>query len=191
MASHCPASAVSGVCLICGAAVNPICIPRRLCGGPVMNCERGLQTWPTPRPLRAATQAALPILIEIPLLHESLQSQVRKTVRARPRSTVGRPRRRLRREVRIAGYGVLLMGTLAWVSPALRGVLPMLGSTSDGAVASRGVLGAAQVVESRPTVSISIEPAALAPYAEAESPVVFPGYLLPDDSGEEPAHAGS
>ncbi len=91
----------------------------------------------------------------------------------------------------MAGYGVLLMGSLAWVSPLLRSALPILVSTSDRAAASRGVLGAAQAVGSRPTVSISIEPAALAPYAEAESPVVFPGYLLPDDGGEESAHAGS
>ncbi len=43
----------------------------------------------------------------------------------------------------------------------------------------------------RPRVSISIEPVALAPVAEAKLPVVFPGYLLPDDGpDEEPAHAG-
>src|SRR5205809_982765 len=110
-----------------------------------MNRDRGLQTRPTPRPLYQATQAALPILIEIPLLAESLQSQSWRTVRARPRSAVGRPRRRLRREVRMAGYGVLLMGTLAWVSPVLRGALPVLVSTSDRAAANGGILGAARV----------------------------------------------
>ncbi len=42
-----------------------------------------------------------------------------------------------------------------------------------------------------PLVSISIEPVALAPMAKAKHPVVFPGYLLPDDGlDEEPAHAG-
>jgi len=91
----------------------------------------------------------------------------------------------------MAGYAVLLMGTLACVSPGLRGALPAFVSQSDRAGASRGVLGTARVVGSRPTLSISIEPAALAPYAEAESAVVFPGYLLPVDGGEEPAHAGS
>ena len=42
-----------------------------------------------------------------------------------------------------------------------------------------------------PRVSISIEPVALAPAAEAKHPVVFPGYLLPHDGPvEEPSHAG-
>jgi hypothetical protein len=91
----------------------------------------------------------------------------------------------------MAGYVVLLMGALGWVSPVLRGALPIFVSQSDGAGENRGVLHAARAAGSRPTISISIEPAALAPYAEAESPVVFPGYLLPDDGGEEPAHAGS
>ncbi len=43
----------------------------------------------------------------------------------------------------------------------------------------------------RPAISISIEPAALPPYADAEPPIVFPGYLLPADGSEEPSHAGS
>ena len=38
---------------------------------------------------------------------------------------------------------------------------------------------------------LSIEPAVAAPVADAEVPVVFPGYVLPDDSLEEPAHEGS
>ena len=42
-----------------------------------------------------------------------------------------------------------------------------------------------------PVISISIEPATGVTGAEAEPPVVFPGYLLPDDDSEEPAHAGS
>jgi hypothetical protein len=42
-----------------------------------------------------------------------------------------------------------------------------------------------------PAISISIEPAATTPVVDAESPVIFPGYLLPDDDSEEPAHAGS
>jgi hypothetical protein len=42
-----------------------------------------------------------------------------------------------------------------------------------------------------PLVSISFEPVVLAPVAEARLPVVFPGYLLPDDGPDaEPAHAG-
>ncbi len=38
--------------------------------------------------------------------------------------------------------------------------------------------------------AIAIGPALGAPVADAEVPVVFPGYVLPDDSREEPAHEG-
>lgn len=40
-------------------------------------------------------------------------------------------------------------------------------------------------------VLISIESAGGAIEAETETPVVFPGYLLPDDHREEPVHEGS
>ena len=40
-------------------------------------------------------------------------------------------------------------------------------------------------------VVLSIEPATVAPGPETEVPVVFPGYVLPDDSLEESSHAGS
>jgi hypothetical protein len=49
------------------------------------------------------------------------------------------------------------------------------------------------IEDSDPTpvaVLISIEPSAGANDAEIESPVVFPGYILPDDRREEPAHEG-
>jgi hypothetical protein len=42
-----------------------------------------------------------------------------------------------------------------------------------------------------PTVVLSIEPASSTSSSETDAPVVFPGYLLPDDSFEEPAHEGS
>jgi hypothetical protein len=93
----------------------------------------------------------------------------------------------------MAGYGVLVLATMAWVAPHLRSLGPRLLPLphADGAGAIPSGLGASGVAGFRPTISISIEPAALVPYAGAESPVVFPGYLLPDDGGEEPAHAGS
>jgi hypothetical protein len=37
----------------------------------------------------------------------------------------------------------------------------------------------------------AIVPALGAPIADAEAPIVFPGYVLPDDNREEPAHEGS
>jgi hypothetical protein len=39
--------------------------------------------------------------------------------------------------------------------------------------------------------AIAIGPALSAPVADTEIPVVFPGYVLPDDRLEEPAHEGS
>ena len=45
-----------------------------------------------------------------------------------------------------------------------------------------------------PVISLSIEPAggSSVPGAGLETPpVILPGYLLPDDGSEEPAHAGS
>jgi len=40
-------------------------------------------------------------------------------------------------------------------------------------------------------VVLSIEPAVSAPGTGTEVPVIFPGYVLPDDSLEGPAHEGS
>jgi hypothetical protein len=39
--------------------------------------------------------------------------------------------------------------------------------------------------------SVATGPALDAPVADADVPVVFPGYLLPDNNREEPAHEGS
>jgi hypothetical protein len=38
---------------------------------------------------------------------------------------------------------------------------------------------------------LSIEPLGTTIDSDGEAPVVFPGYLLPDDNHEEPAHEGS
>ncbi len=40
-------------------------------------------------------------------------------------------------------------------------------------------------------VLLSIEPVTIGLEAESETPVVFPGYLLPADRREEPTHEGS
>jgi hypothetical protein len=88
----------------------------------------------------------------------------------------------------MAGYGVLLLALVVWVAPALTNLGPLLLPRSEGAAARDAGPG---MRGGRPTISISIEPPVLLPYAEARPPVVFPGYLLPDDGCEEPAHAGS
>lgn len=121
-----------------------------------------------------------------------------------------RPRRRLRREVRVAGRILLVLAPLvgaivligsSWASRATgRTIAIAVEPTRDrddraGAVALRpdrperqssaGPLG------TMPVVVLSIESVAGAPAADAEVPIVFPGYVLPDDSLEEPAHEGS
>jgi hypothetical protein len=49
---------------------------------------------------------------------------------------------------------------------------------------------AATAVEDLPLIFIPI-PTETTPTREAQTPVVLPGYLLPDDGAEEPSHAGS
>ena len=91
----------------------------------------------------------------------------------------------------MAGYGMMAVIALAWVPQTFLGSRPALTLHPGHARESNGVGCAAYAAGPPPTIRISIEPVGLAPYADAESPVVFPGYLLPDDGCEEPAHAGS
>lgn len=94
----------------------------------------------------------------------------------------------------MAGYTVLMASPLVLVSLLLWGGHPTISMASarpsrEGACDA--LTGEVDGLLRPPVVSITIEPSTLAPYAEAEPPVVLPGYLLPDDGGEEPLHAGS
>jgi hypothetical protein len=91
----------------------------------------------------------------------------------------------------MAGYGMMVMMTLSWMPQIFLGRGAAMLTQAEPAAGSRGRTCTTYAAAPPPTISISIEPAVLAPYADAESPVVFPGYLLPDDGCEEPAHAGS
>jgi hypothetical protein len=119
---------------------------------------------------------------------------------------VRRPRRRLRRQVRVAGYTLigLLPLLLAWSHwtdaqpirhPATR--QPSLPAHRAGQEAPEremdpGAWVSASAVRTSPApVSLSIEPAGTAVDSDTKTPVVFPGYLLPDDHHEEPVHEGS
>ena len=51
--------------------------------------------------------------------------------------------------------------------------------------------GPARPVTSSGAVVLSVEPAVTVPGTEAEAPVIFPGYVLPDDSREGSLHEGS
>ena len=116
-----------------------------------------------------------------------------------------RPRRRLRRGVRRAGWSLLVVAAMAgtftvgWTS---RGgglpLSPLLGRTTlvrDGARPARAPEEGARPSEAGPAIveaePFAVMPALSAPVADAEVPVVFPGYLLPDNNREEPAHEGS
>ncbi|MGO9810275.1 MAG: hypothetical protein ACLP53_05735 [Isosphaeraceae bacterium] len=120
---------------------------------------------------------------------------------------VRRPRRRLRRQVRVAGYTLLglLPLLLAWSRwtdaqsvrhPGSR--LLLLPSHRSGREAPDGGTdpeawnsASAAVTTSPAPVLLSIEPVGTAVDSDTETPVVFPGYLLPDDHHEEPVHEGS
>ena len=84
-----------------------------------------------------------------------------------------------------AAMAPLVLGaTLFW---SLQAPATLAAATGAGLAPDREETGALPP----PSISISIEPTALTPYAEVEPPVNFPGYLLPDDGREEPANAGS
>jgi hypothetical protein len=121
-------------------------------------------------------------------------------------SVTRRPGRRLRKEVRIAG-GVLLILMpigLAWSQLAPAGT-PRIGATPRLAIGMRSVPGAtgsknstgsgwatdAELNPTLPPVLLSIETAGAGSDSDCESPVLLPGYLLPDDNHEELAHEGS
>jgi hypothetical protein len=125
----------------------------------------------------------------------------------RDRSAV-RPRRRLRRGVRRAGGSLLALAlmagtfTMGWTT---RGSgIPRLAILGTAALArDRGRAPSAFADGARPSAdapgdrdadgeadAIAAAPALGPPVAEAEVPVVFPGYVLPDDRREEPAHEG-
>jgi hypothetical protein len=126
-----------------------------------------------------------------------------------------RPRRRLRRGVRRAGESLLVLAamagtfTIGWTTRG-GGELypPVLSTAATGQNASRCSLlsgSGARSLQTPPPVTVAIAIADTgtgadadahsiattpAPVADAEMPVVFPGYLLPDNTREESAHEG-
>jgi hypothetical protein len=117
-----------------------------------------------------------------------------------------RPRRRLRRGVRRAGWSLLVLAsmtatfTMGWTtrgSGVLRlAILDTAANGRDKDRAPSASVGRARLSVDAPTEgdvdadAVAIGPALGPPVADAEVPVVFPGYVLPDDRREEPAHEG-
>ena len=155
-----------------------------------------------------ALPRSLGLLIEVP------EVKTRRTRRARPqvaehlksrRPSPVRPKRRLRREVRIAGCALLALApllsacTVGWsgrpgrvlacsIAEANAPGHPLEPSTGPRDASGRSAL---PPVSSAGAVVLSIEPPVTVPGIDTEVPVVFPGYVLPDDSLEETTHEGS
>lgn len=94
----------------------------------------------------------------------------------------------------MAGYTLLMASPLLLASLMLWGGRPTvsMASARPQVAEDRDCDAKDLAAASRPpAISISIEPYALTPYVEVESPVVLPGYLLPDDGCEDTHHAGS
>ena len=186
-------------------------------GGAAMSRTEALPTMPVLMPAASMplTESGFlhpaPVLILVPHVRPSsthcLSFAGSTAASPRPRG-VRRPRRRLRRQVRVAGYTLLglLPLLLAWSrwtdAQSIRHpwsrllLLPSHQHRSgreapDGGTEPGAWNSASAVTTSPAPVLLSIEPVGTAVDSDTETPVVFPGYLLPDDHHEEPVHEGS
>jgi len=169
---------------------------------------------PTRPKVRAerSVPSSLSVLIEVPEVKASgpLRGRTRVMDRQQDWRPSSRPaRRRLRREVRVAGGALLVfvplvcVCTLGWQSLSSQ----LLAASIVDATARpriqhagrqdrtfRTWLANSPVVEPidvPSAVVLSIEPPVVPPESDTEVPVILPGYVLPDDSLEESSHAGS
>src|SRR4051812_31803837 len=97
-------------------------------GDPAMNQEPGLQTWPALRSPRDDSRPIVPVLIQVPTLPP--RKRTTKRAAARPHRHPAARRRRLRREVRMAGYTVLMASPLVLASLLLWGGRPTISMAS-------------------------------------------------------------
>ncbi|MDR3634281.1 MAG: hypothetical protein P4L84_10800 [Isosphaeraceae bacterium] len=150
-----------------------------------MNRDQYLQAWPIAVAPNPADRSAVPILIQVPRVSVYSRPSSRRSTRA-----TARPRRRLRREVRWALYVMLaalppVLSALAYWEGRHAALLEIRAPHSVDAAPE----AAPEPEPLPPRISLSIEPAVPLPPAEPAAPVIIPGYLLPDDGLEEPAHA--
>jgi hypothetical protein len=154
---------------------------------------------------------SLTVLIEVPELKAHRPKRYRQNVRLRAkpwRTAIGRPRRRLRREVRLAGFALLTLVplvslcTLGWSSRPSRIVACSIpdrlelesgaGSLADrNYPTSHSAAGTSSGISSSGMAILSIESTAASPRSQTGVPVFVPGYVLPDDALEDKANAGS
>ena len=151
---------------------------------------------------------AFACLIEVPAARRALSGRARS--RGKSRRDSGRPsqtrtKRRLRREVRVSGYALLALAPLFAACALSRPDRPARVVACSIAEATAGD----RASESRGNPQLGDEPAPGAAMAQlgdvilssgsapppsgndSDVPIVFPGYVLPDDSHEESTHEGS
>jgi len=168
-----------------------------------------LPTMPAIRSERTFS-GSLAVLIEVPEVEADRIQRARATVRPRgsPRVQAGRPRRRLRRPVRLAGCALLTLAplvslcTLGWPNRPNRILACSISDVLETAGDPHGFVDphdqnrqqsgrTGPPIGSTGAVVLSIEPSGSAPGADSGVPVIFPGYVLPDDGLEGSAHEGS
>ncbi len=170
-----------------------------------------LDTEPTTARLRTSRVRGelVPLLIQVPRIetehrHRGRGGRAEPVGRNHPRRAnrpgqaggYPRPRRRLRREIRVAGCWILAVAamggtfTMGWMSRGAGAIQP---TTRIAAVpawadarpsfepAAVDLPAAIEAAEAVPSDSVR----------DADVGVILPGYLLPDDSREEPADEGS
>jgi hypothetical protein len=162
-------------------------------------------TMPAIRSFRAVP-LSLEVLIEVPELKCVRTRRGKTQPRWRANSSrpiPGRARRRLRREVRVAGCALMVLMpivsacTMGWSNRTSRIVAcSIVDTTAENrmpAVAAdrdRALEPGNDGLGESAAVALSTEPAPLVRGNDTEVPVVFTGYLLPDDSLEDSAHEG-
>jgi hypothetical protein len=166
----------------------------------LLNVPPGKTDRAVPRPVAS--------LIEVPDVRRPPSGRARSSGFGRwdrGRRSRPRPKRRLRREVRFAGAAMLALApllsacTVGWSNRPDR----VLACSIAEATAPDGVVGVGAdprdaygrsvmpPVSSPGVVVLSSGAAVTPPGTDTEVPVVFPGYVLPDDSLEESTHEGS
>jgi hypothetical protein len=163
-------------------------------------------------PTRSEYTISSPLAVLITVPKVKVRSRTERSQVARPhmritRHATRRIRRRIRRKVRVVGFVLLALVpitsacTLGWSNRPDRilacSISDPLQATANSDN-SADILQLAQRYQSpQPTiaslgiVTLSSEPAVTIPEPIVEAPVIFPGYVLPDDTREDSLHEGS
>jgi hypothetical protein len=154
--------------------------------------------------------SSLVILIEVPAIKARPIDRSSRTPSLRTRVVGRKPhryRRRLRREVRLVGCALLALVpivsacTLGWSNRPDRNLACSISDPLEARADGDGFVDPPSLglrhqpgqstVASTGAVVLSIESAVTVPGAVSDTAVIFPGYVLPDDSREDSTHEGS